>query len=366
MGFQSRRRFVTRTAALAALPLIGTHTYGAGAHGSKRKLGFALCGLGGLSENQIAPALAKTEHCRLAGIVTDTAAKAQKWKAQYGIPDRSIYTYDTMAKMANNPDIDVVYIVTPNALHAEQTDIAAKAGNHVFCEKPMEVSVAKCQQMIDACKAAKRKLGVAYRCQFDPNHLECIRLARTKEFGDIRIIEAAFGFPIGDAGQWRLTRALSGGGALMDVGIYALQATRYLTGEEPAAVTAFETKTDPVKFAEVDESIGWQARFPSGVLANCSTSYEAAMLNRFRVHAERGWFGLEPAFNYSGNRGGRSDGREIALPSIDLFAAEMDDFARCILEDRESIVSGAEGLRDVKIMMAIYESAKTGRAVNLA
>jgi predicted dehydrogenase len=363
---ESRRRFVLRTAAVAAAPFISTQANRALAQGSRRKIGFAVCGLGGLSENQIAPALQKTEHCRLAGIITDTAAKAQKWKSQYDIPERSIYTYDTMANMADNPEIDVVYIVTPNALHAEQTTIAAKAGKHVFCEKPMEVSVEKCQQMIDVCKAAKRKLAVAYRCQFDPNHLECIRMARAKEFGAIRIVEAGFGFPIGDPGQWRLKRALSGGGALMDVGIYALQATRYLTGEEPVAVSAFETKTDAVKFAEVDESITWQARVPSGALANCSTSYEAATINRFRVHAERGWFGLEPAFGYSGNRGLRSDGKEIALPTPDLFAAEMDDFARCILEDRQSRISGEEGLRDVKIMMAIYESARTGRTVQLS
>ncbi len=366
MSTESRRRFVVQAAAVAAAPFISTRVTRALAQGSRKKIGFALCGLGSLSENQIAPALQKTEHCRLAGVITDTAAKAQKWKEKYRLPDRSIYTYDTMAKMADNPDIDVVYIVTPNALHAEQTAAAAKAGKHVFCEKPMEVSVARAQQMIDACKAAKRKLAVAYRCQFDPNHLECIRVARAKEFGGVRLIEAGFGFPIGDPGQWRLKRALSGGGALMDVGIYALQATRYLTGEEPVAVTALEAKTDPVKFAEVDETITWQSRFPSGALASCTTTYEAAFINRFRVHAERGWFGLDPAFSYSGNRGLRSDGKEIALPAPDLFAAEMDDFARCILEDRESKISGEEGLRDVKIMMAIYESAKTGRAVALS
>jgi predicted dehydrogenase len=270
-----------------------------------------------------------------------------------------------MAKMADNKDIDVVYIVTPNALHLEQTTVSAKAGKHVFCEKPMEVSVERAQQMVDVCKAAKRRLAVAYRCQFDPNHQECMRIARAKEFGDIRIIEAGFGFNIGEPGQWRLKRALSGGGALMDVGIYALQATRYLTGEEPTEVTAFEAKTDKVKFAEVDESITWQSRFPSGALASCTTSYESALINRFRVYAERGWFGLDPAFNYGGNHGLRSDNKEIALPAPDLFAAEMDDFAQCILEDRESRISGAEGVRDVKIMMAIYESARTGRSVRI-
>jgi predicted dehydrogenase len=363
---ESRRRFMAKATAAVAAPFISTHVTRALAQGSRPRLGWALCGLGGLSENQIAPALAKTEHCRLAGVITDTPEKARKWKAQYKIPDRSVYTYDTMSRMADNKDIDVVYIVTPNALHAEQTLAAAKAGKHVYCEKPMEVSTEKCQQMIDACKAANRKLGVAYRCQFDPNHLECIRLVRTKAFGDLRFIEASFNVPIGPPGQWRLKRALSGGGALMDVGIYALQATRYLSGEEPVQVTAFEQKTDPVKFAEVDQSMLWQMRFPSGVLASCTTSYDTGLGGYFRVNAQKGWFGLDPAFYYDGNRGRRSDGKDIALPAPDLFAAQMDDFARCILENKPSKVSGEEGLRDVKIMMAIYEAAKTGRAVTLS
>jgi predicted dehydrogenase len=361
----SRRRFMTWTAAAAAAPFISTRVTCALAQASRPRIGFALCGLGGLSEHQIAPALLKTEHCRLAGIITDTPEKARKWQTQYRIPDRSVYTYDKMSRLADNKDIDVVYIVTPNALHAEQTLAAAKAGKHVYCEKPMEVSVEKCQQMIDACKAAKRKLGVAYRCQFDANHLECIRLARAKEFGDLRFIEAGFNVPIGDPGQWRLKRTLSGGGALMDVGIYALQATRYLSGEEPVQITAIEQKTDPVKFAEVDQSMLWQMRFPSGVLASCTTSYDTGLSGYFRVNAQKGWFGLEPAFYYDGNRGKRSDGKEIALPAGDLFALQMDDFARCILEDKPSKVSGEEGLRDVKIMMAIYEAARTGRAVTL-
>jgi predicted dehydrogenase len=270
-----------------------------------------------------------------------------------------------MERMASNPDIDVVYVVTPNALHAEHTIRAARAGKHVFCEKPLEISVERCERMIEACTAAGRRLGTAYRCRYDPHHLECIRLVREQVFGAAAIIEAGFGIDVGDAGQWRLQRALAGGGALMDVGIYALQATRYLTGEEPLQVSALETKTDPVKFAEVDESMVWTARFPSGVIAHCSTSYRVGGIQNLRVNAERGWFELDPAFFYAGNRGRRSDGQEIRFPEIDLFAAEMDDFARCIVEGTPSPVSGEEGLRDVRIMQAIYESARTGRSVSL-
>jgi len=363
----SRRRFLKTTAlAAASAPWITRFASEARGDEGGRKLGFALCGLGGLSTNQIAPALAKTKNCRLAGIVTGHPAKAEKWKAQYSIPDKNIYNYENMETMADNPDIDVVYVVTPNGLHAEHTIKAAKAGKHVLCEKPMEVSVEKCQQMIDACKAANRMLAIGYRSRFDPHTQECIRLAREKVFGETRIIQAGFGFRIGDPNQWRLKADLAGGGALMDVGIYALQATRYLSGEEPTIVTALETKTDPVKFKEVDESITWQMKFPSGIIANCSTTYIVGGIDFYTAYAERGSFGLHPAYDYEGNRGTRSDGQAIEYPEMDQFAAEMDDFAQCIRENKASIVSGEEGLRDIRITTAIYESIRTGKAVGLA
>jgi len=370
-GKQSRREFLLNSSlgiagVVAGATMPGMATPTARAAEREKTLGFALCGLGSLSTNQIAPALQKTRNCRLAGIITGTPAKAEKWKAQYNIPEKNIYNYETMHRLADNPDIDVVYVVTPNALHAEHTLKAARAGKHVLSEKPMEVSVQKCQLMIDACKEAGRKLAVGYRCQFEPHHLECMRLAREKVFGDVKIIEAGFGFRIGDPTQWRLKHGLAGGGALMDVGIYALQATRYLTGEEPISVSAMETKTDPVKFKEVDESIVWQLKFPGGILASCSTTYLVNGINRYTAYAEKGWFGLDPAYSYSGIRGRRSDGKEISAEEIDQFAAEMDNFAHCILTNTASKVSGEEGLRDIRILMAVYESIKTGQPVKLA
>lgn len=360
----TRRTLIAQAAAVAAAPFISTSLTRALAAASKPRLGFALCGLGSLSTRQIAPALQKTEHCRLTGIITDAPAKASDWKTQYNIPDRSIYTYDTMHRMADNPDIDVVYVVTPNALHLDHAQAAAKAGKHVFCEKPMEISVERCQQMIASLKAANRLLGIGYRCQFEPHNLECMRLARSGEFGALKIIDAYFGFN-SPPGVWRLNKALAGGGPLMDVGIYALQATRYLTGEEPNWISATTTQGDPTRFSEVEESVMWEAKFPGGAISRCGASYNAASTGYFRALAEHGWFGLDPAFNYDGIRGMRSDGKAIEFPAIDHFAAEMDDFARCIMEKKPSKVSGEEGLRDVKIMMAIYESARTGRPVEL-
>ena len=363
----TRRQFIKTAAVTAAgAPFLSGLVTKSFAADSERKLGFALVGLGSLSTNQLAPALKKTKHCRLAAIVTGTPAKAEKWKKQYNLPDQSIYNYDNMEKMADNPDIDVVYVVTPNALHAEHTIKAARAGKHVLCEKPMEVSTEKCQTMIDACKKAGRQLAIGYRCQFEPHHLECIRLAREKVFGKLKSIEAGFGFTIGDPSQWRLNKALSGGGPLMDVGVYALQTTRYLTGEEPIRVTATQSNTDPAKFKDVEEAIKWQMTFPSGVIAACNTSYSISGLNSFTVQAETGSFGMKPAYNYGGNRGSRSDDKELSFASIDQFAAEMDDFAQCLLNNKPTKVSGEEGLRDVRIMMAIYEAARTGKEVKLA
>ena len=359
-----RRQFIAQAAALAAAPFISTRVTRALAAQSRKKLGFALCGLGELSAGQIAPALAETEHCRLAGVITDSPAKAAEWRSRYGFPERSVYAYDTMHRMADNADIDVVYIVTPNALHLDHAVAAAKAGKHVFCEKPMEISVDRCQKMIDALRAADRRLGVAYRCQFEPHHLECIRIAHARELGALKVIDVYFGFKI-EAPGWRVKKALSGGGALLDVGVYSVQATRYITGEEPIWVSGTTTTGDAALFSEVEASVLWQARFPGGVVANCGASFDSAPVGYLRAIAERGWFALDPAFNYDGIRGSRSDGKAIDFPSINQFAAEMDDFARCILEKTPSRVSGEEGLRDVRIMTAIYESARSGKSVEL-
>jgi predicted dehydrogenase len=362
---QTRRQFIDRSllagAAAIAAPMAASFTANAQ---EGRKLGFALVGLGSLSTNQIAPALQKTKHCRLAAIVTGTPAKEQIWADKYNIPRKNIYNYQTFDRIADNPEVDIVYVVLPNGMHAEYTIRAAKAGKHVLCEKPMEVSVKKCEQMIEACKNAKRQLAIGYRCQFVPHHLEMIRLAREKVFGAVKLIEASFGFRIGDPKQWRLRHDLAGGGALMDVGIYALQGTRYVSGEEPTEVFAIETKTDKVKFKEVDESILWSMRFPSGLVANCATTYLVNGMNRLFAAAESGWFQLDPAYSYGGLKG-RTSKAEMDFPQVDHFAAEMDDFANCIINNKPSRVPGEEGLRDVKIMTAIYESIRSGRPVKL-
>jgi predicted dehydrogenase len=359
----ARRRFIIQSAtALAAAPLISSLGF---AQSPERKLGVALVGLGSLSEKQIAPALFKTRNCRLAGIVTGTPAKAAEWQKKYDLPANAIYNYENMGEMSKNKDIDIVYVVTPNALHLPHSLAAAAAGKHVFCEKPLEINTERAQKIVDACKKAGVQLGVGYRCQFEANHLECVRLAREKVLGDVKIIDANFGFAIGDPNQWRLKHDLAGGGALLDVGIYCLQTARMLTGEDPIWISASEVKTDKVKFKEVDETITWMMKFPGGVTANCTSTYSANGFQGFRAGATKGWFGLDPAYYYGGNRGRRSDGTEINIPVADQFATELDDFADCIINKRQTKVSGAMGVSDVRYMMAVYESIKKGRPVTL-
>ena len=366
----SRRQFI-RTSALAAasFPFVSSLTRSALAAEEPRKLGFCVVGLGGLSNGQIGPALLKTKFGKITAVVTGHPEKADRWKTSSGNPNLAVYSYDTMNKMADNPAIDVVYVVTPNALHAEHTIKSLQAGKHVYCEKPMETSVEKCQQMIDAAKKANRMLGVAYRCQFDPNHLYCKQLVDQKTYGAIKTLDAGFGRGAPRPGEWRLDKALAGGGPLMDVGIYALQTSRFIGGAEPIEVTGKEPpKTMPDRFTQIEESMEWQAKFPNNYTANCTCSY-AGGAGRFKFTAEKGTFGLDPAYGYTGCRGTESDGTNTkpiaAVQGFDEFAAEMDDFAQCILNKKASKVSGEEGLRDVKIMLAIYESARTGKAVKL-
>jgi predicted dehydrogenase len=324
-----------------------------------KKLGIALVGLGYYAKNLLAPALEKTEDCYLAGIVTGTPSKIPEWKEKYNIADKNVYSYDTFDKIKDNPDIDIIYVVLPNSMHKEYTIRAAKAGKHVICEKPMALNPAECREMIAACDKAKVKLAIGYRLHSEPHTQEIMRLAREKDFGAVKLIEAADGFRIGDPTQWRLKKALAGGGAMYDVGVYCINGARYSTGEQPIAVTAQEYKTDPVKFKEVDETITWQMEFSSGAVATCTTTY-AASTERLYVAYEKGWAELRPAFGYGPIKGKTNKG-EMDIPHTVHQALQMDDFSRCVKEGKESPVNGYEGLKDLLVVEAIYKSIASGK-----
>jgi predicted dehydrogenase len=334
-----------------------------------KKAGWAIVGLGNLSQHQILPAFAKCEHSKVVALVSGHPDKAARLAATYGVNPRYIYNYQNYDSLRDNPEVDVIYIVLPNGMHAEYTIRGCQAGKHVLSEKPMANTPGDCQAMIDAARKANRKLMVAYRCRYEPFNQAMIKMARDKELGPIKVVVADHGFNIGDPTQWRLKRDLAGGGSLMDIGIYSLQAARYVTGEEPLEVNAvlYSTPGD-IRFKEVEETIDFQLRFPSGALANCSSSYGYAGQNRYRVIATSGWAELEPATSYTGQRMriNRGNGiEEKAIQPVDHFAAEMDHMSECVMNDKTPLTPGEEGLRDIKIMTAIYEAARTHRTVEL-
>ncbi len=363
--------FGRRDLLVAAATLAATSS-GVARAAPDRKLGYAIVGLGYYGLQTIMPQFVNCEHSRVTALVSGDRTKALATAAKYGVPERSIYTYADFDRVRDNPDVDIVYVCLPNSMHAEYTIRAAKAGKHVMCEKPMAISVAECEAMIRACKTAGKKLMIGYRCHFEPFNLEAMRLAKSGAAGKIRYVRSEHGFVQGDPNKWRLKRALSGGGSLMDMGIYSLQAARYMTGEEPIAVTAREStdRRDP-RFREVEDMIEWTLEFPSGAIAGCQSMYSANQ-NHILLMGDKGRIELEPATRYDGNKmwTGR-DGRETAItspppgPGKTQFAGQLDHLAECILDGREPIVSGEEGLRDMRIVEAIYRSVREGRTVKL-
>jgi len=331
--------------------------------GDDRRIGYCIVGLGRISMQHFMPATRTSKYSRVTALVSGHRDKAERMAAQYGVPSRSIYGYENFDSISENRDIDAVYIALPNSMHAEYTIRTAKAGKHVLCEKPMATSVADSQAMIDACRKAGRKLMIAYRCQLEPTHLRAIQLIREGKLGKIQAIESANGFNI-RPGEWRITMALGGGGPLMDVGIYSLNACRYLTGEEPQELRAYTSVIDhDGRFNEVEENLSWTMRFPSGALASCNTTYGSNMPGYFRVHGSKGTMAMEQAFGYQGQHLTAQINGEPPIDDLSAahdpshFVTEADHFSDCVLHNREPKTPGEEGLRDMKWMSAIYGAA---------
>jgi predicted dehydrogenase len=348
--------------ALAGGAILSRFISAASAETPERQIGYCIVGLGRISMQHFMPGTKNSKISRVTGLVSGHRDKADKMAAEYGVPSKGIYSYENFDSIADNQDIDAVYIALPNSMHAEYSIRAAKAAKHVLCEKPMATTIEDSQAMIDACKKANKKLMIAYRCQYEPTNLHAIQLIRTGKLGKIQSIESTHGFNI-QPGEWRLDKRLAGGGPLMDVGIYSLNACRYLTGEEPIAVEGYSSVIDQDgRFKEVEESLAWVMKFPSGAVASCSTTYGASMPGFYRVHGSAGVMHIEPAFAYEGLH--LKAQWKDAPPVDDLnpekdpmqFQREGDDFARCILENREPRASGEEGLRDMALMFRVYAS----------
>lgn len=361
----SRRSFLqTLSAPLAAMPLLSKAGWSTTTEGGVLKV--ALLGLGGYA-NRVAEAMKGCSRARVSGLVSGTPQKLKDWSARFQVPEKNCYSYEQYDTIRDNPDIDAVYIITPNALHLPHALRVAKAGKHVICEKPMALHAKEGRMMVEACEKAGVKLLVGYRMHFEAKTLEVIRMRKAGDFGKVLYFNGLSGFRIGNPAQWRLNRELAGGGSMMDIGIYAVNGARYMVGEDPVWVTAQETKTDPVKFKEgVDETITFQFGFPSGATASCLSTYSLNNLDRFFLDGTNGFAELQPSTGY-GPIMGRTHKGLLDFPHITHQTIQMDEMAAILLDGKQPIVpvDGREGLKDLLIIEAIYKAARIGGKVDI-
>lgn len=331
----------------------------------KDKLGVALVGLGSYSRGLLAPGLQLTDHCELRGIVTGTPSKIPVWQQRYNIPDANVYNYKTMHKIADNDDIDVIYVVTPTGVHAKYAIIGAEAGKNVWCEKPMAMNVTECRAIINAAKQNKVQLTIGYRMQHEPNTQTIIRYGKTKKYGAVKEVQTGAGYSGSHPeGNWRANAAL-GGGALYDMGVYPINAARYATGMEPVAVRGKQWSERKKMYSEVDEFTEFEMEFPNGVIAQGETSYGKST-NYLDITCEKGWYNLRPFQSYSGVRGETSDGIRLSADPGHQQARQMDNDALAIKQSGQPVVPGEEGLKDIRIVTAIMESSnKSGDWIKL-
>lgn len=332
----------------------------------KEGLGVALVGLGYYSTDLLAPALQQTKNCHLAGIVTGTPAKAEAWKAKYNIPDKNIYNYQSFDQIANNPDIDIVYIVLPPSMHREYVIRAANAGKHVWCEKPMALTAVECQEMIDACNKNKRSLAIGYRLHHEPNTQEYTRIVNQKLLGNVQKVACAAGYYDSRTDHWKQKKEM-GGGVMYDMGVYAIQGARLGIGMEPVKIASAKTSTTRPEIYKngLDETAVAVLEFPGGVLADIKTSF-GENINFLNIDCEKGSINMSPYSAYNGVKG-RSPLGDIYHPYDVPWqqARQMDDDALSIKLGKPMLVPGEEGLRDIRIVEAIYKSAQSGQPVSL-
>ncbi len=332
-----------------------------------RKVGYAIVGLGLLSLEEILPAFAETQHSRCVALVSGHADKAAQVAKFYGVKPDAIYDYENYDRLSENREVEAVYIVLPNNMHAEFTIRAFKAGKHVLCEKPMATTIEECEQMVASADKAKRKLMIAYRLHYEPMNLQVMEWCREQKFGPVGTITSANCQNV-TAPNIRLSNKL-GGGPLGDIGIYSLNATRYITGEEPVRVTGFaDAPADDPRFAEVPANVGFKLEFPSGAIASCTCSFKGPVKRDFQVHCRDATIQMDPAFAYRGLELWTDDGKERTrhlLPEVNHFAAEMDHFALAIKQNTEPLTTGKEGLLDLRAIAAINQSIRSKSAVEL-
>jgi predicted dehydrogenase len=360
------RRDFTRLSTLAAASTQLPHALAqaAAAATPQKPIGFAVVGIGGIS-TAFMESIANSPSVKVTALVTghpDT--KGVQFSQMYNVPKTSVYTYDTFDSIRDNPAIDALYIGLPNSMHCEYTVRGAAAGKHVLCEKPMAISSAECRTMIDACRKADRKLMIAYRMQYDPIWQQAFQIVHS---GALGVIQSLRGSMLQSQTMgWRQTRQYGGGGPLMDVGIYPLNGIRFMTQEEPnqfTAVVATRDKDD-VRFKEVEQSLEWTMKFPSGIIASCGCSYGQFGPSSFSVHGDKGFISLNPAFGgggiqLSGVAGSQRFDQTGTGKGHFQLALEGEHFAACIRNNTQPRSPGEEGLKDLIAIESIYKAAGT-------
>ena len=364
----SRRHFIRQVSlsamAVPFIPMVSLENCNNTDQG--RVLRVAIMGLGSYG-TRVAEAMQSCKRAKLVGVISGTPSKIKNWQAKYNIPDKNCYNYQNYDSIKDNPDIDAVYVILPNGLHHDAVIRVAKAGKQVICEKPMALNAKEGQEMVDACKQANVKLLVGYRMHFEPKTLEVIRMRKNGEFGKVLFFQGLSGFTIGDPTQWRLNKQLAGGGSLMDIGIYSINGSRYMIGEDPIWVTAQETKNDPVKFKEgVDETIQFQLGFPGGAVASCLSTYSMNNLDRFFLNGTDGYAEMMPSTGYGPIMGHTHKG-ELNQPVVTHQTVQMDEMAAIIFDNKQPVVpvDGNEAVKDLKIIDAIYAVVKSGNRMEL-
>jgi predicted dehydrogenase len=330
------------------------------------KIRYAVVGMGHLAQVAVLPAFREATNSQLVAFVSGDPKKQTKLAKQYGI-DR-VYSYDEYEECLSQ-GVDAVYIVLPNHLHKEFTVRSANAGVHVLCEKPMAVTSEECREMIEATRQKNLKLMIAYRLHFEKTNLDAIDIARKGRIGELRFFSSDFAQQV-VRDNIRVTEPVSkGGGPIYDMGVYCINAARYLFGDEPTEILAASATAKDPRFRKTEEMTTVVMRFPKERLASFTASFGAADIARYTLVGTKGSVTADPAYEYAEGLNleikiGEKK-RERFFPKRDQFAAEISYFSDCILKNKEPEPSGKEGLADVRIIEAIYESARSGNVVRL-
>jgi predicted dehydrogenase len=330
---------------------------------TNKRLRVAVIGQGHFAQAAILPAIQQLEDVELAALVSGSSHKLDELGERYRVP--TLCDYAQLDALLASGKVDAVYVAVPNDMHAEMTLIAARHGVHVMCEKPMAPTEAECMQMIRACEQRHVKLMIAYRLHFETANLVAIEIARGGEIGEPRIFSSVFSMQVRD-GNVR-TQPRRGSGPIYDIGIYCINAARYLFRAEPVEVSAIKLSGSDPRFTSVDEAYAATLRFPDERIGQFTCSFGAHDKAEYQVVGTEGSLTLHQAYEYATERRLHVEGKQgektRTFPKTDQIAAEIEYFAKCIREDLDPEPSGWEGLADVRIIQAAQASARFGRAV---